>query len=172
MSDPTTTPSVISPLASLLSALGTRFSAAVPAAALKFVAWPIVIFGALYAGDYAMGFPVRGYVLALSAEKAKAVALPTPAVDLRIIQRIEALEKQAANRVQMFSDIDGRFALNESNLKALEIIVEYNVGRTIRLEEASKKKPSGVKSVPAVAKTEAVKPAEPVAPMVQIGGAP
>lgn len=172
MSDPTTTPSVTSPLASLLSALGTRFSAAVPAAALKFVAWPIVIFGALYAGDYAMGFPVRGYVLALSVEKAKAVSLPTPAVDPRMIQRIEALEKQAANRVQMFSDIDGRFALNESNLKALELIVEYNVGRTIRLEEALKKKPSGVKSVPApLAKTEAVKPAEP-APMVQIGGAP
>lgn len=172
MSDPTTTPSVTSPLASLLSALGTRFSAAVPAAALKFVAWPIVIFGALWAFDYAMGFPVRGYVLALSAEKAKAVSLPTPAVDLRIIQRIKALEEQAANRVQMWSDMESRISSQESNLKALELIVEYNVGRTIRMEELLKKKPSGVKSVPvAAAKTEAVKPAEP-APMVQIGGAP
>lgn len=168
MSDPTTTPVPFS-----WTALPTQLFGAVPAWLWRYAGGTVLIFGLAFSGDYYLGQPLTAWVRAWGEQKAKAVSLPTPVADARMIARIEALEKQAANRVQTFSDIDGRFALNESNLKALELIVEYNVGRTIRLEEASKKKPAPVKSVPApVAKTEAVKPAEPVAPMVQIGGAP
>lgn len=163
MSDPTSPPS--------LASLPTQLLTSAPAWFWRYASVIAISFLMVVGGDYYLGSPVAGYLRAVGEQRAKAVSLPTPTIDARMIQRIEALEKQAANRVQTFSDIEGRFALNESNFKALEAVTQYTIGRVSTVEkylaDPPKKKPVLVKSVPTVA----VVPA-PVttAPVVHIGG--
>ena len=162
MSDPITPPSLVS--------LPTQLLTSAPAWFWRYASVVAISFLLAVGGDYYLGSPASGMIRAWGAQKALAVSRET-SPDAKLIARIEALEKQAANRVQSFSDIDGRFALNESNFKALEAIMQYTIGRVSTVEtylaSHPKPKPAPVKQVPTV-----VVPVPNSGPVVKIEGAP
>lgn len=160
MPDPITPPS--------LTSLPTQLLTSAPAWFWRYASVAACTFLLIVGGDYYLGSPVAGWVRAWGAQKALAVSSPAP--DAKLMARIEALEKQATNRVQAFSDINGRFALNESNFKALEAVMQYTIGRVSTVEtylaNRPKAKPVTVKSVPTISIPV------PVGPFFKAEGAP
>ena len=160
MPDPIKPPSLVS--------LPTQLLTSAPAWFWRYASVIAISFLMAVGGDYYLGSPGAGMIRAWGAQKALDVSRETSP---NLNARIEALEKQAANRVQTFSDIDGRFALNESNFKALEAITQYTIGRVSTVEtylaNHPKPKPAPVKQVPTVAI-----PAPNSGPVVKIEGAP